>query len=822
MAAFLPVVPKIGQYLSIIHPETNIKLMTIFNRALLIAIALLISLPASAQNFKYFLRKANKEYELKAFNLAIESYQEALSKRPDDAEALGKLADCLRHLNRMEEAATKYAEALSQKNFDRNFILQFGHVLKTLGRYDEAKQWYEEYQADNPTVGNHYAQTCDYAKIQQNANTGFFAINAGINSTSSDFGPAYYNNRLVYSSASLDLQRSNINWTGKNDNQLFVATVDSDGSLQNPEFLRKEQSDVYNQGPVAFSPDGRLVAYTKNNFTDGTRQIPSAGLQLSIFIAEVTPTGEWVNEIPFTYNGQNHSTGYPHFSQDGSAMFFASDRPGGYGGFDLYVSYRTGQSWSTPINLGAVVNTQGHEVSPYFDGSQLFFASDWHAGLGGFDIFRAEQESGRWNKVYHLGVPINSGYDDYGLIFDSFQDRGYFTSNRKGGKGNEDIYRITRNATSTSQAIIRVRNAADGSPIPNAMLDFSDCGLGTYFANNDGIYNFPLKNTNIDCQVVVNRDGFNQEVIRISRNMLVSQPELTVYLNPSTQPGGPGLGTQYQGKIVDYNSRLPISGVTITALDQNEGGTTQAFTDNTGTYNLSLKSNRTYYVTFNRSGYQEVSKVINTFGGYNPDLLGSITLFPDGSGTGGGTGGGGEIISSGFSVQVAALSNDNVARFSNLASYGNVYSKLENGKYKIRVGVFSSKSEAQTALNSIKRAGHPTAFVVSESGVNLDSRGGGSETQQPPVNPPDPSSSFGTGYKIQLGAYRNPGSFDPSKVQGLGYVEERQKGDLTLKLLAGFQSLDAAKRALPSVQAAGFKGAFIVLDQNGTMTRVRN
>ncbi len=804
--------------------------MTIFNRASLITFVLLMTYSASAQNFKYFLRKANKEYELKAFNLAIDTYQEALNKRPNDAEALGRLADCFRHLNRMEEAATKYAEALSQRKFDRNHILEFAHVLKALGRFDEAKQWYEQYQVDNPTVGNHYAQTCDYAKIQQNANTGFFAINASINSSSSDFGPSYYNSQLVYSSASLDLQRSNINWTGKNDNQLFVAAINTDGSLQNQTFLRKEQADVYNQGPVAFSPDGRLVAYTKNNFTDGTRQIPSAGLQLSIFVAEVTPTGEWVNEVPFTHNGQNYSSGYPHFSQDGSAMFYASDRPGGYGGFDLYVCYRTGQSWSTPINLGAVVNTQGDEVAPYFDGSQLFFSSDWHPGLGGLDIFRAEQESGRWNKVYHLGVPINSGYDDYGLIFDSFQDRGYFTSNRPGGKGNEDIYRITRNASSSTLAIIRVKNAADGTPVANAMIDFSSCGLGTYFADNDGVYNFPLKNIALDCEVAVNRDGFNQEVIRVSRNMLNSQPELTVYLNPSSQPGsGTGLGTQYLGNIVDYNSRLPLSGVAVTAIDQTAGGSISAFSDNTGSYNLSLIGNKTYFITISRQGYQEVSKVVNTFGGYNPDLLGTITLFPDGTNPntgGGGTGNNPGTISTGFSVQVAALSKDNVASFSKLTSYGNVYSKLENGKYKIRVGVYNSRTEAQSALNNIKRQGYPTSFVVAESGVNLDSRGGNSQPQpQPPIvnNPTNPTNpNVGVGYKIQLGAYRNPQNFNATRVQNYGFVEDRRKGNLTIKLLSGFQSLDAAKRALPSVQSAGFKTAFIVLDQNGSLTRVRN
>jgi tetratricopeptide (TPR) repeat protein len=803
--------------------------MTIFNRALLITLALLISHSVSAQNFRYFLRKANKEYELKAFNLAVDSYQQALAKRPNNAEALGKMADCLRHLNRMEEAATKYAEALSQNNFERSHVLQFGQVLKALGRYDEAKQWFEEYQKDNPTIGNHYAQTCDYAKIQQNANTGFFAINASVNSTASDFGPAYYNTQLVYSSASLDLQRSNINWTGKNDNQLFVASVNTDGSLREPKFLRNEQADVYNQGPVAFSPDGKLVAYTKNNFTDGTRQIPSSGLQLSIFLAEVTPTGEWVNEMPFTHNGQDFSAGYPHFSSDGSAMFFSSDRPGGYGGFDLYVCYRSGQAWSRPINLGAVVNTQGNEIAPYFDGTQLFFSSDWHAGLGGMDIFRAEQESGRWNKVFHLGVPINSGYDDYGLIFDSFQERGYFTSNRPGGKGSEDIYRITRNASSSALAIIRVRNASDGTPIANAMLDFSACGLGTYFADNEGIYKFPLKNSAFDCEVIVNRDGYNQEVVRISQNMLNSQPELTIYLNP-TNPigGGQGLNTQYVGTIVDYNSRRPLSGVSVTAIDQTAGGSTQAFTDNAGKYALSLSSNKTYFITFKGRGYQEVSKVVNTFGTYDQNLLGTITLFPDGTAlppVDQDPNNNPTNIASGFSIQVAALSKDNVSSFENLASYGNVYSKLENGKYKIRVGVFNSKQEAQAALNNIKRAGNPSAFIVTESGVNLDSRGGqpstGIQPQPPTQQPPTPGVST-AGYKIQLGAYRNVSSFDSSKIQGLGYVEERMKGDLTLKLLAGFPTLDAAKRALPSVQSAGFKGAFIVLDQNGSLTRVRN
>ncbi len=823
--------------------------MTMIKQVMLAGMILLCCQSISAQNFKYYLNKANTEYRLKSFNLAINSYEEALNKKSDNAEALGKLADCYRHLNRMEDAAVRYAQALSQKRFDPVFMLQYAHVLKALGEYDKAKQWYENYESVDPTKSNHFAQTCDYAKSQQRANTGFFVINEEVSSASSDFGPAYYDNKIAFASASLDLQRSNVNFTGINDNQLFVSSVGPDGSLQQPDFLKKGFKDVYNQGPATFSKDGRTVIYTKNNFTDGTRHIPSSGMELSLFIAEIDANGNWGSERPFPHNGDNFQTGFPYLSKDGQALFFSSDRPGGYGGYDLWISYKTGNTWSTPINLGAVVNSPGDEVSPFFDGNQLFFASNWHPGLGGYDIFRAEQKEGRWNQVFHLGTPINSGYDDYGLIFESFQERGYFTSNRPGGKGAEDLYRVSRTATSSALAIIRVKDASNGAPVAQATLDFSNCGLGIYFADDEGIYKFPLKNANINCEILINKQGYRQESLSVSSNLLNSQPDQQVYLNPDA-PGdsltGPNLGNQYAGSVIDYRSRQPLPGVLIMAMDQSDNTQTQVFSDANGEYSMSLKNNKSYFINYLKEGYQEVNKPVNTTGPYNPNLLDNIVLFPfsfdpgdnnnnnnnndndpvtppvDPNRPGPGPSVTEPNFQEGYSVQVAALSKDKVSEFSNLASIGNVYSKLINGTYKIRVGVFQTQSEAQSALRMIKNKGNSGAFVVREEGVNLGTKGPGPEVSEPePLSPSSPIAGNSNGYKIQMGAYRNAKSFDSSLVNNLGTVEDHPKGSLTLKLLAVYNSLNEAKSVLSRVKAAGFTTAFIVYDQNGVLTRVR-
>lgn len=785
----------------------------------LIALCIAFALPAQ---FKQALKKANKEYELHAFNLAIESYKDALRKRPDNAEALGKLADCYRHLNQMEEAAKWYVQALKQKDYNKADLFNYGKVLKTLGQYEEARKQFLKYARDFPNEGDHFAKSCVFAQ-QQLTTTSAYSVNIEfINTSASEFGPTFYGQQVVYSSARNDIQRSSSNWTGKSNNQLFVANIGSSGYLESPLFLRNSQRNEFNQGPVAFSPDGTIVVFTKNNFVDGTRQIPSSGMELSLHIATVNQNGDWGNSIPFPYNGSNYSSGFPSFSPDGQMLFFASDRPDGFGGYDIYMSRRMGNTWGTPENLGPKVNSPGNEITPYIMGDQLYFASDFHFGLGGFDVFRAEQTNGRWIQIYHLGNGVNSPSDDYGFIYDEFRNVGYMTSNRNGGRGNEDIYKVSKSA---DNVIVRVINASDGTPIPNAIIDFSNCNEGIFATNANGLYSFQAVQ-GLNCNIMVRKEGFQDGALLITAQGLQRNREYEIGLNR--------LGEDYPGQVLNYTSRLPAQGVTVIATNTTTGAQTSSLTDQNGYYTLGLSKNSIYVLRFTGPGYKDSNITVQTTDGFDRSILGVISLLPSSAVGGGGIqppidlGGpvtprnpGDVVISSGFSIQVAALSKPDLQSFDELSNYGQLYYKKVGSTYKIRVGVYDNRMEAENALRLVKSQGYRQAFLVAEEGTSTAKSGTINAGQPSGITAQPPVSSFGR-YKVQLAAYRDTRWFDETLVRDLGVIEERFKGELTVKYVGGFDTIGEAQSALRKAKSAGFNTAFIVeQDANGNLNKVK-
>jgi Tol biopolymer transport system component len=214
--------------------------------------------------------------------------------------------------------------------------------------------------------------------------------------------------------------------------------------LQKPSFLRSDVQNNRNEGPVSFSSNGRRVAFSRNKFISGTRQIAETGMNMSIYIADVEE-GTWKNVKAFPFNGSNYATGFPCLSPDGNKLIFASTQPGGFGGWDIYVSNLTSNGWSEPRNLGTPLNTPGNEVTPFFDGEDLYFSSDWHKGFGGLDVFRASLGREEITEVFHMGPGVNSPRDDYGFIFNTDDNIGYLTSTRSGGRGNEDIWMLSKN-----------------------------------------------------------------------------------------------------------------------------------------------------------------------------------------------------------------------------------------------------------------------------------------------------------------------------------------------------------------------------------------
>jgi tetratricopeptide (TPR) repeat protein len=798
--------------------------MQITKKSLLFLVAILLCFSASAQ-YKNTLKKAEKQYELKAFNLAIENYESVLEKRQGDPEAMGNLADCYRHLNQMEKAAEWYEKVIERYNRMRRsdkvnpiHYLNYGLVLKSLGDYQQARRMFRIYSEENPSVGNHYAQSCNFAEVQRGVASSYQVSLEFVNTSASDFGPSFLGDQVVFSSARTDILRSSSNWTGKANNQLFIAAEGTGGYLESPLFLKSNIKNAYNEGPIAYSPDGRTVVYTKNNFVDGTRQIPSSGMQLSLFIAEVSANGSWIGAQPFRYNGTSYSTGFPSFSPDGNRLYFASDRPDGFGGFDLFVSYKLENgNWSTPENLGPVVNSPGNEVTPYFDGNMLFFASDWHQGLGGYDIFRAEQSGGRWSRIFHLGNSVNSTRDDYGFIYDSFKNVGYFTSNRPGGKGNEDIYKVSK---SSDNIVLRVKNASDGSPIANAIIDFSSCNEGKFRADGRGVYSFQAVD-GLNCTVIVSQDGYLSSSLQINTIGLRQSREFDIMLSR--------IGEEYAGRILNYRSGTPVAGVSVVATNQNTSSSIEATSDVNGDYSLALSPGAIYILRYSRPGYRDVNRTVRTGDGFDRTVLGTISLLatsanfdevdgsdpipispdpitePDPEPT----------ISSGYSVQVAAVKTPNMSEYANLESLGTVYPKSEGNLYKIRVGVFATRGEASQVLRSVKSKGYKGAWIVKEEGVQSTS-GQPNESEFSPREPVFKTSK----YMVQLAAYRDASWFDDSGVRGLGTIETKNRGGWTVKYLSGFDTLYDAQQALRKAKSVGFNTAFIVSDENGELKKV--
>ena len=797
------------------------------------------------------LKRANKQYELSAFREAVASYKEVLAKNPNHREANVKIADCYRLLNQFEKALVHYQTALANGGIEGIYVFQYGLTLQGLGRYELAKDIFEKLAVNDPkfaTRGKQFAEACEFAMSAHDPPR-YKIANEYINKASSDFGPAFFKtNKVVYSSSRKDIAVRNARNAPRanapGNNRLLITQRDKNGFLETPVSLHSGFGTTTNEGPVSYTRDGKWVAFTKNNFREGVRQIPSAGLELNLFIAQADDNGDWSNPVPFPHNGPGYSTGYPCFSPDGKALFFASDREGGYGGFDLYVSYRVGNSWSAPENLGVTVNTLGNEITPFYDGLSLYFASDFHKGFGGFDIFRAEESNGRWATLYHGGTGLNSSYDDYGFVFDALHSIGYFVSNRDGGKGNEDIYRAEKE---TDNVVIKVMDEATGAPLAGAAIDFADCEEGVYKTNENGVFNFQMLE-DLNCTVLIKLDGYLTEPLRLSsmglRQNRTLEVKLTNYKNA------------YQGKTVNATNGYYLDEVKVIATDQQSGAVSSTYSDAQGGYSVALKPNTTYLLRFSKPGFQDVTLTVKTSENDNR-ILRNINLLPVGTAgkistteqepvfyhSGADNGAGSKIVAgpggqssstatpksivSGYAVQVAAVKGDvdDISRYVNkLSDLGTVYKVKEGGHTKIRVGIVGDRSDANALQKLVRAKGFKQAFIVAEN--NREIPGVAPARTPKPEREAPAEMTIGSegdlnGIMIRLAAYSNMAFFDKEMVNDLGALTYVPKGKYTIVLLRGYDTLDDALIALRKVRVRGYPEAYLVKYDNGVMKKIK-
>ncbi|HTB06216.1 MAG TPA: carboxypeptidase regulatory-like domain-containing protein, partial [Bacteroidia bacterium] len=395
-----------------------------------------LSFAVSAQKNKGDVYYAHYDYRD-----AIQYYLKAVASNPKDSASLSHLAKCYGVVRDYDNAELYYAKAAAIPGISPSVLYNYAEILKNNGKIDEARAQFAEYSVMVPSDTNAKVEIryCDHLK-QKFYVAYQVSMLQGLNSGFSDFAPVIYNDNLVFVSDRgadmVNFEKSSA--TGSNFYKMYMAKPLSKG-FDKPELFSKtvngSQSDN-NVGPVSFSADGKILFFTKvaairkKNFIN----------QVKIYYCESNGSG-WSTPQPFPFNSDTYSNMDPAISPDGQQLFFSSNMPGGFGGTDIYVSQKTATGWSQPQNLGSEVNTPGNEAFPYMrkDGT-LFFASDRHFNYGGLDMFSSVLKGGKWTNVENLGPDINSTTDDFGICFNSNGHTGYFSSNRKGGSGKDDIY----------------------------------------------------------------------------------------------------------------------------------------------------------------------------------------------------------------------------------------------------------------------------------------------------------------------------------------------------------------------------------------------
>ncbi len=259
-----------------------------------------------------------------------------------------------------------------------------------------------------------------------------------INTDGLEFSPVIYENGLVYVSRYKSGIQDKDNGTFF---ELFYAELDPNGMPLRPQSFSTELNSQLHEGPVSFNRRGDHIYFTRSNLKKGVSKADSEGkVGLKIYEAQ-RGYFDWENVVELPFNDNEFSCLHPSLSADEQKLFFASNMPGGFGGMDLYFVEKRGGGWSPPINLGPEINTNKNEVFPFIhESGVLFFSSNGHEGFGGLDLFMIDLGGRRWGRVINLGEPFNSEQDDLGFILNPTGTIGYFSSNRNGGYGGDDIY----------------------------------------------------------------------------------------------------------------------------------------------------------------------------------------------------------------------------------------------------------------------------------------------------------------------------------------------------------------------------------------------
>jgi outer membrane protein OmpA-like peptidoglycan-associated protein/tetratricopeptide (TPR) repeat protein len=414
-------------------------------------IVLLILSFTSVLAQKTKLATADKKFDNLAYVDAIEIYEKVALKGYKSTELFQKLGNSYYFNANLVEANKWYGElfALGQE-VEPEYYFRYAQTLKSTGDYKKANEYLALFSQKTASDNRAkiFTSNKDYlSEIKKNSGRQNIE-DAGINSEYSDYGGAFYKDNFIFTSARDTGGVSVVKhkWTNASFYNLYSATVTSEGYLVNPEPMSRKVNSKFNESSSVFTKDGNTMYFTRNNFLNGKQKTDASKTTLlKLYKASKLEDGQWGNVIELPFNSNDYSCAHPALSPDDKILYFASNMPGSVGQSDIFkVTINNDGSFGKPESLGGGINTEARETFPFVtDDNEIFFSSDGQLGLGGLDVFSIKIfQDGSMSKVYNVGSPVNSPKDDFSYIFDTKSKFGFFSSNRDGGKGNDDIYKF--------------------------------------------------------------------------------------------------------------------------------------------------------------------------------------------------------------------------------------------------------------------------------------------------------------------------------------------------------------------------------------------
>jgi len=448
------------------------------------------------------IKKAEKDFDIFAYIDAREIYLKVVEDGYRSAEIYKRLGDTYYFNSDYNNASIWYNKLVEEfpDETDANYYFRAAQSLKSANKYSESDILMETYFAKGGEglVAENFKNNPNYLQSIAKGAKEFNLDKVSINSPTSDFGPSFYLNKLVFASNSQNFEGAKLSvWDNLPYLDLYEADMDENGVLSNATRLRGDINTLYHESSTAFTKDGNTVYFTRNNFIDGKKERDKdKTIRLKLYKATKSGDSYWGNIVELSFNDKNYSVAHPTLSVDEKRLYFASDMEGTLGESDLwYVDILEGDTYGTPVNLGPSINTEARESFPFIsDKNNLYFSSDGRSGLGGFDVFVTPlNNDGLTGTITNLGEPANSNKDDFGFIINEEKHFGYVSSNRDGDGGSidDEIYLVREKCEITVTG--SVTDIDSGELLPGAdvfLLDSNNKLISKVTVGNNAIFSF--------------------------------------------------------------------------------------------------------------------------------------------------------------------------------------------------------------------------------------------------------------------------------------------------------------------------------------------